>query len=147
MLQKADEKIPPTNLPEAASQLEELEGMGGFYMEEGNESDSADGDAEETISPLELLMQKAQQQGYLITDDLLSAIPEAEDNMDQLEEVFIQFVNQGIEIYSDAEEAEEERKRLQTAKREEEKLDIEIDPFDLSAIAADDTISLLSARL
>ena len=96
----------------------------------------------EDLSPLDILMQKAQNQGYLITDDLLTAIPEAEDNMDQLEEVFIQFVNMGIEIYSDAEEAEEEKKRLKAAKKDEEKLNVEVDPFDLSAISADDTISL-----
>ena len=95
---------------------------------------------EPEISPLELLMQKAKDQGYLISDDLLIAIPEAEENMDQLEELFIQLVNQGIEVYSSAEEAEEERKiKLSGAGKKEE---AEVDPFDLSAIAADDTISL-----
>ncbi len=95
---------------------------------------------EPEISPLDLLMQKANEQGYLISDDLLIAIPEAEENMDQLEELFIQLVNQGIEVYSSAEEAEEERKiKLSGSGKKEE---AEIDPFDLSAIAADDTISL-----
>lgn len=95
---------------------------------------------EPEISPLELLMQKAKDQGYLISDDLLIAIPEAEENMDQLEELFIQLVNQGIEVYSSEEEAEEERKiKLSGLAKKEE---AEIDPFDLSAIAADDTISL-----
>jgi RNA polymerase primary sigma factor len=97
--------------------------------------------SDEILSPLEQLLRKAQNQGYLVTDDLLAAIPEAEDNMAQLEEVFIQFVNQGIEVYSDNEEAEEERK-LKATSKEEHKFDIELDPFDLSAIAADDTISL-----
>ena len=60
------------------------------------------------------LVQKAAQQGYLTTDDLLAAFPEAEENMAQLEEIFIQLIERGIEVYSDAEEAEEE-KRLREA--------------------------------
>ncbi|MEM7030117.1 MAG: RNA polymerase sigma factor RpoD [Chloroflexota bacterium] len=137
MLNQTEEKGPSAELINM-SPVEEVEVNS--HLLPRNEEELPSEDPEE-ISPLELLMQKAQQQGYLITDDLLSAIPEAEDNMDQLEEVFIQFVNLGIEIYSDAEEAEEEKKRLEAVKKEE-KLDLEIDPFDLSAIAADDTISL-----
>jgi RNA polymerase primary sigma factor len=92
-------------------------------------------------NPITQLLQKAKEQGYLITDDLLAAIPDAEENMGQLEELFIQFINQGIEVYSDAEEAKKER-QLKSLAEEKSKGDAEIDPFDLSAIAADDTISL-----
>ncbi len=95
---------------------------------------------EPEISPLEQLMLKAKEQGYLISDDLLIAIPEAEENMDQLEELFIELVNQGIEVYSNAKEADEERKLKLAGSAKKET--VEIDPFDLSAIAADDTISL-----
>ena len=135
MLQQTDQNISPTTLTSPPSQEELVDLDELFPFKSNNE-------ATDEPSALDLLMYKAQQQGYLLTDDLLTAIPEAEDNMDQLEEVFIQFVNIGIEVYSDAEEAEEEKKRLKAAKKEEEKLDLEIDPFDLSAIAADDTISL-----
>ncbi len=96
-------------------------------------------EAKET-NVLDELMNKAASRGYLITDDLLAAFPEAEDNMAQLEEIFIQLINQGIEVYADVEEAEEE-KRL----KEQSPNDIPlppVDPFDLSGIAADDTISL-----
>lgn len=89
---------------------------------------------------LDELLNKATGCGYLTTDDLLAAFPEAEDNMAQLEEIFIQLINQGIEVYADVKEAEEE-KRL----KEESPNGITIpvtDPFDLSGIAADDTISL-----
>jgi RNA polymerase primary sigma factor len=90
------------------------------------------------------LVQKAAQQGYLITDDLLAAFPEAEENMAQLEEIFIQLIERGIEVYSDAEEAEEERRLREMGAAGEEAMEAlpEIDPFDLSGIAADDTISL-----
>jgi len=89
---------------------------------------------------LDDLMHRASENGYLTTDDLLVAFPDAEDNMAQLEEIFIQLINQGIEIYADADEAEEE-KRLKE-KTSTEIPSPEIDPFDLSGIAADDTISL-----
>jgi len=95
----------------------------------------------EEISPFDQLIAKARKQGYLVTDDLLSAIPEAEDNMEQLEDLFIQLVNQGLEVYASEEEAEEERQMKEGGKAGE-RATVEIDPFDLSAIAADDTISL-----
>ena len=63
-------------------------------------------------SSLDELMSKALTQGYLLADDLLAAFPEAEDSMSQLEEIFIQLVSQGIDVYNDAAEAEEEQKRL-----------------------------------
>jgi RNA polymerase primary sigma factor len=90
------------------------------------------------------LVQKAAQQGYLTTDDLLAAFPEAEENMAQLEEIFIQLIERGIEVYSDAEEAEEERRLREIGPAGEDTMEAlpEIDPFDLSGIAADDTISL-----
>ena len=89
---------------------------------------------------LDELLHKATDQGYLTTDDLLAAFPEAEDNMTQLEEIFIQLINQGIEVYADADEAQEE-KRLKEQNSSESIIPV-TDPFDLSGIAADDTISL-----
>jgi RNA polymerase primary sigma factor len=89
---------------------------------------------------LEELMNKALSRGFLLTDDLLTAFPEAEDSMNQLEEAFIQLVSQGIEVYTDPAEAEEEQRRK--AKQVAEAAQSAPDPFDLSGIAADDTISL-----
>jgi RNA polymerase primary sigma factor len=92
----------------------------------------------------EELIQRAAQQGYLTFDELLTAFPEAEENMAQLEEIFIQLNERGIEVYGDDEEAEEERRLRKGALAgadESESLP-EVDPFDLSGIAADDTISL-----
>jgi RNA polymerase primary sigma factor len=97
-------------------------------------------DNNEETNVLDELMNKAMNSGYLTTDDLLASFPEAEDNMAQLEEIFIQLINQGIEVYADAEEAEEER-RLKEQAPEEVTIPT-VDPFDLSGIAADDTISL-----
>ena len=41
------------------------------------------------IDPVTLLLQKADEQGYLTNEEILEAFPEAEENIDQLEEVFI----------------------------------------------------------
>ena len=91
------------------------------------------------VSVLDTLMQKATAGGFLTTDDLLAAFPEAEDNMAQLDEIFIQLISRGIEVYADAHEAKEQRSLL--AQNNGDTPDT-IDPFDLSGIAADDTISL-----
>lgn len=90
---------------------------------------------------LDALMQKAVLGGYLTTDDLLAAFPEAEENMAQLEDIFIQLISRGIEVYADAGEAEHHR-ALAASPSTTESLEALIDPFDLSGIAADDTISL-----
>ena len=92
----------------------------------------------------EEVIQKAAQQGYLTFDELLVAFPEAEENMAQLEEIFIQLNERGIEVYGDDEEAEEERRLTKESLPGDGEAEVipEIDPFDLSGIAADDTISL-----
>ena len=97
-------------------------------------------EVKEEVNVLEELLNKATTCGYLTTDDLLASFPEVEDNMAQLEEIFIQLINQGIEVYADIEEAEEE-KRLKQQSSNEVSVPT-VDPFDLSGIAADDTISL-----
>jgi len=104
---------------------------------DNNENDQLDGDGTNVV---DLLMQKATIGGYLTTDDLLAAFPEAEENMAQLEDIFIQLINCGVEVYADAKEAEQHRtmnEQLAT-----DITDASLDPFDLTGIAADDTISL-----
>lgn len=87
-------------------------------------------------SPLEALILKAEIQGHLLIDDLLAAIPEAEENITQLDDLFIQFVDQGIRIYSNTAEA---KKKIEQPVG---KAESEVDPFDLSDIAADNALSL-----
>lgn len=81
-------------------------------------------------------MLKADIQGYLLIDDLLAAIPEAEESVTRLDDLFIQFVNQGIKIYSNAVEA---KKNIEQPVG---KAESEVAPFDLSDIAADNVLSL-----
>jgi RNA polymerase primary sigma factor len=77
-------------------------------------------------------MEKADGQGYLTTDDIIEAFPEAEEATDQLDELFHLLHRAGIEVF-DEREAAQARSRTQP---------VEEDPFDLSNISVDDTIGL-----
>jgi len=90
------------------------------------------------------LLEKAELQGYLTSDDVLEAFPEAEENLEQLEEVFSYLIESGIEIYEDKAEAEADEE----LKSREEDVEIvrvveeEEETFDLSGISSDDTVGL-----
>jgi RNA polymerase primary sigma factor len=56
----------------------------------------------------EHLLALAAEQGYLTYDDILSAFPHAEDNIDELEEVLANLMEAGVEIGDPAENADEE---------------------------------------
>lgn len=84
---------------------------------------------------LEHLLNLGRTQGYVTFDDVLQVMPEAESNMDQLEDTFAALFEQGIEVGQ---------------AKEEEPVDVieadvdvsEDDSFDLSQIEIDDSISL-----
>ncbi len=97
----------------------------------------------EEIDPVTLLMQKAGDQGYLTSEDILEAFPEAEENIDQLEEVFILLQEAGIDIEDEPMESEDEMlKEAMELLEEREKERGEEDQFDLSGISSDDTVGL-----
>jgi len=91
---------------------------------------------EEEPTLAEELIKKGKEQGYLTQDDILSMFPEAESNMEQLEELYIVLFDEGIPVVepekAPAPEDTEEAEPAQPAK----------DDFDLSAIGIDDTVSL-----
>ncbi len=115
---------------------------------------------EKTLTMLEPLMAKAEKQGFVTLDDLMEVIPDAEDNLDGLEDLFISLSEEGIQVVykeepeeeavseSEAEplmpvegvagEESEEEPELLIEEPEEE--DLSRSP--LSEIASDDTISL-----
>jgi RNA polymerase primary sigma factor len=81
------------------------------------------------------LLDKAYEQGYVTLDEIIEVFPKVEEDLTQLQSLFAYLYGQGIDVY----DSEDER-----AKAEEE-------PggdgdrhgaFDLSDIAADDTVSL-----
>lgn len=92
---------------------------------------------EEEPTLAEELIKKGKEQGFLTQDDVLSAFPEAESNLEQLEELYIVLFDEGIPVVeadkTPAPEEAEEAEATPVANKED---------FDLSAIGIDDTVSL-----
>lgn len=87
------------------------------------------------------LLKKASERGYITSNEILEAFPQAEEDLLQLEELFVYLHDRGIDIYESEEEAEEERKRAVVGEAPALVGDME-GALDLSDITADDTISL-----
>ncbi len=84
---------------------------------------------------LSVLMDKADAQGYLLTDDIIEAFPKAEDANKQLEELFAFLHGAGIDVYEDkADVPPQVHTRKRRSPGDEE--------FDLSTISTDDTVGL-----
>jgi RNA polymerase primary sigma factor len=100
------------------------------------------------------LLEKAEGQGYLTTDDILDALSD-DDNMEQADDILIALAAAGIDIYEEKDEVPLKVKKALLGKIEE---DIEGDDefdfvstadfgdddpsFDLSGISSDDTVGL-----
>ena len=95
---------------------------------------------QEGPNPIDLLLGLGGSQGYVTYDDLMKAIPEAELNIEQLEDALAALIERGIEI-SDTELIEpvvvEEEVRKEVDIVQSSPADL-----DLSAIDVDDSISL-----
>ena len=97
---------------------------------------------ERELDTIAELLERGEVQGYLTLDDVLEVFPEAEENLEQLEEVFICFQSAGIEIYEDSREESgdsEVEKEKESAEEEEPE---EKEASDLSGISSDDSIGL-----
>jgi RNA polymerase primary sigma factor len=115
---------------------------------------------ERALAVIEPLLAKAEKQGFVTLDDLMEVFPEAEDNLEGLEELFITLSEEGIQVvYKDEPEEEEVLEpepepelelQPETESEVEEEPDLLLDEPDeeelsrspLSEIASDDTISL-----
>lgn len=110
---------------------------------------------------LQLLLAKAEDQGYITLDDMMGVFPEVEENLAELEDLFIHLSEEGIQVVYDDKKDDKDRVQAEAsddidadvdadaddeADKEpeiEEEAEPEIDSrFDLSEIASDDTISL-----
>ncbi|MGB8647985.1 MAG: RNA polymerase sigma factor RpoD [Anaerolineae bacterium] len=80
------------------------------------------------------LIAKGKVRGYLTQDDILTAFPEAESNLEQLEELYIVLFEEGVQL------VEENAKSAEPAESEEPEERKET--FDLTEIGIDDTVSL-----
>jgi RNA polymerase primary sigma factor len=104
-------------------------------------TNAAQADGQDESNPIERLVALGRSQGYVTYDDVMEAVPEAELNIEQLEDALATLIEMGIEI-SDAELEEpvtEQKERRDTATVEST---VTASDIDLSAIDIDDSISL-----
>ena len=102
---------------------------------------SAQVETEETA--VDALLALGQVQGHVTFDNILSAFPEAEENIDQLEDIFTLLMNAGIPV-GDVEELEpetEDAAAVSTEKPDDKRLTPEQETY-YRAVETDDTIGL-----
>jgi RNA polymerase primary sigma factor len=105
------------------------------YDESPNSNEAREG-TERPLTAAEQLFVLGRGQGFVTYDDVLNAFPEAESNIEQLEDLFTSLFEQGIEVGPFRHEEEEGEEA-----EEEEPTPVEAD-IDLDLIDIDDSISL-----
>src|SRR5512144_1621535 len=100
-------------------------------------------DEEEEYSALARLIELGRQKGYITLDDILHFFPEAEQDVEQLEEAFSALLSAGIPFVEDATTAEPTEDELVAveANEAEPEVDLSLDDY-LANIDTDDTIGL-----
>ena len=94
---------------------------------------------EEEVSGEEYLLTKAAEQGFVTYGDILTAFPQVEENLGELEDILANLVEAGIGVGPPEEEQEQEAGSLQKPGRTDAAADQEA-YFD--TVATDDTIGL-----
>jgi RNA polymerase primary sigma factor len=97
-------------------------------------------------SDIQCVIAMAKEQGYLTVDQMLEALPETENNIAQLDNLFQYLYSQGIQVYENQEAAEKENvieKASSDAHNEQEKENA----ADLSHIPINDSIGLYFAEM
>src|ERR671922_855190 len=100
-------------------------------------------DEEEEFSAIARLIELGRQKGYITLDDILHFFPEAEQDVEQLEEAFSALLSAGIPFMEDtatAEPTEDELVAVEATEAEPE-VDLSLDDY-LANIDTDDTIGL-----
>jgi RNA polymerase primary sigma factor len=105
-------------------------------LEFRNTVEPSDDMAARSAEAAEQLLTLGRDQGFVTYDDVLTAFPDAESNIEQLDDIFANLFEQGIEVGPFREE-EEPEERAEEEGPEAEQLD-----FDLDLIDIDDSISL-----
>src|SRR5512143_2664690 len=78
------------------------------------------------------LMEKAEVQGYLLTDEILEAVPDGSELTDRLEEIVLHFQDAGIDVY-DAKAAPDDQVML-----DDLDMDFDEDEDGLESLLGDD---------
>jgi len=88
------------------------------------------------------LIELGRQKSYVTLDDILSFFPEAEQDVDQLEEAFAALISAGIAVADESLPRGPSDEELVEEEAEEEQRDLTIDDNYLANIDTDDTIGL-----
>lgn len=97
---------------------------------------------EDSYSALARLIELGRERGYITLDDILHFFPQAEKDMNQLEEAFSALLNAGIS-YIEEESASEPADEELTTEEEREEIQLSLEDEDILAnIDVDDTIGL-----
>ena len=87
------------------------------------------------------LLEKAESQGYLTSDDILDTLPDTEEGMELVEDLYIALTTAGVDIYEDKDDVPESMRMMALSDLEDDdEEDDEI--FDLSSVSSDDTVGL-----
>ncbi|MGQ9515867.1 MAG: sigma-70 family RNA polymerase sigma factor [Anaerolineae bacterium] len=135
MVNKYAEELPRELWPEPeTTEYEELEEI----LPEAEVEPEGD----ELAGPLNMLLEKAAERGYVTTDDILEFFPEAEEDLAQLEDLFIELQARNIPVFSDEEEALNSGMGFVPESEMEASTGPAEGDFDLSNIPATDTMGL-----
>ena len=99
---------------------------------------------EEEFPAIARLVELGRQKGYITLDDIIHFFPEAEQDVEQLEEAFSALLSAGIPFVEDAnltEPSEDELVAVESAEEEEKEDDAALEDY-LANIDTDDTIGL-----
>jgi RNA polymerase primary sigma factor len=107
---------------------------------EGSEPGLEESPPDEDGQVIDRLIELGKERGYVTVDDILTAFPEAERDIDQLEEAYAALLAAGVPYLDDVSEGEDGRE--DEALEEEEPADSKEDEGYLSSVDADDTVGL-----
>ncbi len=94
------------------------------------------------LDPVQELLEKAEEQGFLTVDDVLELFPEADKRLPQIENVMTFLYNRGIEIITDDGDEEEDESADSDKDDPLQKVEDEERAADVTGISSDDSISL-----
>ncbi len=101
-----------------------------------NELDKKD-QPEHDVELMNTLLEKADNQGFLTTDDIIELLPDADEAPEQLEEIIMWLHGAGVEIFGDKPDEMD-----LSGDDDYDDDDEDDDSFDLSGVASDDTVGL-----
>lgn len=141
MIDKLDDLFPP-----------EMDDEQALEKQEDNSANDFDESTERQLpeNPLEYLLEQGKEHGSVTYDEILDVMPDAETNMDLLEDVFSTLFDHGIQVVTlkDDDDDDEDEDDLDDSDDDESDAvekkvtkDV-VNTFDLSQIEIDDSISL-----